>query len=126
MADEAILKSGDRRRLIALVHMDMVAFSRLMSLDDVGTLGRLQALRRDVIYPAIGEYGGRLVNTGGDSLLLAFDSVEGAVRYSLKVQEQVPIREQDQPDDRSIRFRVGVNIGDTIAEGGDIVRDTLK
>jgi adenylate cyclase len=106
--------------------MDMVAFSRLMSLDDVGTLGRLQALRRNLIDPAIEEHGGRLVNTGGDSLLVAFDSVEGAVRYSLEVQEQVSLREKDQPEDRSIRFRVGVNIGDTIAEGSDVYGDAVN
>jgi adenylate cyclase len=106
--------------------MDMVAFSRLMSLDDVGTLGRLQALRRDLIDPAIGEHGGWVVNTGGDSLLIAFESVEGAVRYALKVQEQVAIREKDQPKDRSIRFRIGVNIGDTIAEGGDLYGDAVN
>ena len=58
----------DRRKLVALVHMDMVGYSRLMGLDDVGTLGRLQALRRDLIDPAIEERGGRLVNTGGDFL----------------------------------------------------------
>jgi class 3 adenylate cyclase/pimeloyl-ACP methyl ester carboxylesterase len=112
--------------LIALVYMDMVAFSRLMSLDDVGTLRRLQSLRYDLIDPAIEEHGGRLVNTGGDSLLIAFDSVESAVRYALKVQEQVPIREKDQLEERAIRFRVGVNIGDTIAEGGDLYGDAVN
>ena len=55
----------DRRKLIALVHMDVVGFSRLMGLDDVGTLRRLQALRSDLIDPAIQEHSGRLVNTGG-------------------------------------------------------------
>jgi class 3 adenylate cyclase len=74
-------KSADRRRLTALVHMDMVGYSKPMSLDDVGTLRRLQSLRRDLIDPAIEEHSGRLVNTRGDSLLIAFDSIEGAVQY---------------------------------------------
>ena len=116
----------DRRRLIALVHMDMVGYSRLMGLDDVGTLERLQALRRDLIDPAIEEHSGRLVNTGGDSLLIAFESVEGAVRYAVKAQEQVPIHDGDQPEDRAIRFRVGINIGDTIAEGTDLYGDAVN
>jgi adenylate cyclase len=116
----------DRRRLIALVHMDMVGYSRLMGLDDVGTLRRLQALRRDLIDPATGEHGGRLVNAGGDSFLIAFESVEGAVRYALKVQEQVLIHDADQPPDREIRFRVGINIGDAIAEGTDLYGDAVN
>src|SRR5689334_24907481 len=99
-------KWEERRKLIALVHMDMVAFSRLMGLDDVGTLGRLRALRRDLIDPAMEEHRGRLVNTAGDSLLMAFESVEGAVGYALKVQQQVPIMDANQPPERSIRFRV--------------------
>src|SRR6516165_7451517 len=65
----AVGRSADRRKLIALVHMDVDASSRLMGLDDVGTLERLQALRRELIDPAIAEHGGRLVNTGGDTRL---------------------------------------------------------
>jgi hypothetical protein len=106
--------------------MDMVAYSRLMSLDDVGTLGRLQALRRNLIDPAIQEHGGMLVNTGGDSLLMAFNSVEGAVQFAVQVQHEVPKVDTDQPPDRAIRFRVGINIGDTIAEGTDLYGDAVN
>jgi adenylate cyclase len=126
MSDEAIVRSADRRRLTALVHMDMIGYSRLMGLDDVGTLRRLQALRRDLIDPAIQDHGGRLVNTGGDSLLIAFESVEEAVRYAVQVQEQVPVHDGDQPPDHAIRFRAGVNIGDTIAEGADLYGDAVN
>ena len=80
----------DRRKLIAVVHADMVGYSRLIGLDDVGTLERLRALRSDLIDPAIEEHGGRIVNTGGDSLLIVFDSIDGAVRCAVKVQQQVP------------------------------------
>ena len=83
-------RSPDRRKLIAVVHADMVGYSRLIGLDDVGTLDRLRTLRKDLIDPAIEEYGGRLVNTGGDSLLIVFDSIDGAVRCAVKVQQQVP------------------------------------
>ena len=64
---------------------------RLIGLDDQGTLERLRALRRDLIDPAIEEHGGRIVKTGGDSLLIVFDSIDGAVRCAMKVQQQVPI-----------------------------------
>ncbi len=68
----------DRRKLVAVLYVDMVGYSRLIGLDDIGTLERLRTLRRDLIDPAIEDHGGRLVNTGGDSLLLVFDSAEGS------------------------------------------------
>ena len=104
----------------------MVGYSRLIGLDDIGTLERLRALRRDLIDPAIDEHGGRIVNTGGDSLLIVFDSVDGAVRCAVKVQQEVPIYDRDQPADRAIRFRVGINVGDAIADGTDVHGDVVN
>ena len=69
---------------------------------------RLRALRRYLIDPAIDEHGGRIVQTGGDFLLIVFDSIDGAVRCAVEVQQQVPILDRDQPPDRAIRFRVGI------------------
>src|ERR1051326_4765130 len=91
------------RKLIAVVYADMVGYSRLISLDDAGTLRRLRTLRRALIDPAIREHGGKVVQTGGDSLLIAFDSIDGAVRCSVKVQRQVPVYDGDRPADRRIR-----------------------
>ena len=116
----------DRRKLIAVVYADMVGYSRLIGLDDVGTLGRLRNLRSEIIDPAIDEHGGRIVQTGGDSLLIVFDSIDGAVRCAVKVQQQVPIHDGDQPPDRTIRFRVGINIGDAIADGTDLHGDAVN
>ena len=113
-------RSSDRRKLIAVVYADMVGYSRLIDMDDAGTLQRLRALRTNLIDPAIEEHGGRIVQTGGDSLLVVFDSIDGAVRCALEVQQQVPIADGDQPSDRAIRFRVGINIGDAIADGTDL------
>src|SRR5207342_3060669 len=103
---------GDRRKLVAVLYADMVGYSRLIGLDDAGTLQRLRTLRREVIDPAIEEHGGRIVQTGGDSLLIVFDSIDGAVRCAVKVQQQVPIHDRDQPLDRAISFRIGINLGD--------------
>ena len=108
------------RKLIAVVYADMVGYSRLIGLDDIGTLERLRTLRRAVIDPAINEYSGRVVNTGGDSLLLVFDSIDGAVRCAVTVQQQVPAYDGGHPPDRTIRFRVGINIGDVIPDGTDV------
>jgi adenylate cyclase len=119
-------RSPDRRKLIAVMHADMVGYSRLIGLDDVGTIERLRTLRRNLIDPAIEEHGGRIVQTGGDSLLIVFDSIDGAVRCAVKVQEQVPIHHGDQPPDRAIRFRVGINLGDAIADGTDLHGDAVN
>ena len=81
---------------------------------------------RDLIDPAIEEHGGRIVQTGGDSLLIVFDSIDGAVRCAVKVQQQVPIHDGDQPPDRAIRFRIGINIGDAIADGTDLHGDAVN
>ena len=112
--------SRDRHRLVAVFHADMVGYSRLIGLDDVGTLTRLRTLRQDLIDPTISEHGGKIVQTGGDLLLVAFDSIDGAVRCAVKVQQQVPIHDADQPPDRAIRFRVGIEIGDAIPDGTDL------
>src|SRR5689334_4742606 len=106
---DLIGKSPDRRKLVAVVYADMVGYSRLIGLDDHGTLERLRTLRRNLIDPAIEEHGGRIVQTGGDSLLIVFDSIDGAVRCAVKVQQQVPIHDNGQPADRAIRFRIGIN-----------------
>ena len=87
---------------------------------------RLRTLRRNLIDPAIDEHGGKIVQTGGDSLLIVFDSIDGAVRCAVKVQQQVPDYDGDQPPDRAIRFRVGINIGDAIADGTDLHGDAVN
>jgi adenylate cyclase len=121
-----IEEAPGRRKLIAVVYADMVGYSRLIELDDAGTIKRLRALRSNLIDPAIDEHGGRLVQTGGDSLLIAFDSVDGAVRCAIKVQQQLPKFDSDQPPDRAIRFRIGINFGDVIADGTDLHGDMVN
>jgi adenylate cyclase len=120
------VKSQDRRKLIAVMYADMVGYSRLIGLDDQGTLERLRSLRRNLIDPAIEEHGGRIVQTGGDSLLIVFDSIDGAVRCAAKVQQHIPHYDEDQTPDRAIRFRVGLNLGDAIADGTDLHGDAVN
>jgi adenylate cyclase len=119
-------RSADGRKLIAVVHIDMVGYSRLIGLDDAGTIARLQMLRRTLIDPAVKEHGGRIAQTAGDSLLIVFDSIDGAVRCAMAVQQQTPRFDGEQPADKAIRFRVGINIGDVIAEGTDIHGDGVN
>ena len=122
-ASDPIEKPTGRRKLVAVVYADMVGYSRLIGADDVGTLARLQALRSGVFDPAIAEHDGRIVQTGGDSLLIVFDSIEGAVRCSVKVQRQVPDHDEGYAPDSAIRFRIGIDIGDAIADGTDLHGD---
>jgi adenylate cyclase len=105
---------------------DVVAYSKLIGADDTGTLARLRGLRRDLIDPAIQEHGGRLVSTGGDSLLVVFESAEGAVRCAARVQEQVPTLDAKYPPERAIQFRIGINVGDAIADGSDVHGDAVN
>ena len=116
----------DRRKLVAVLYADMVGYSRLIGLDDAGTLQRLRALRRNLIDPAIEEHGGRIVQTGGDFLLIVFDSIDGAVRCAVKVQQQSPDPRWRSATDRAIRFRIGINIGDAIADGTDLHGDAVN
>ena len=125
-ASDSTEQPPDRRKLVAVVYADMVGYSRLIGLDDAGTLERLRALRRNLIDPAIDEHGGRIVQTGGDSLLIVFDSIDGAVRCAVKVQQQVPGHDGDHPPDHAIRFRIGINIGDAIADGTDLHGDAVN
>ena len=80
----------------------------------------MRALRIILFDPAIADHGGRVVNTAGDSRLVMFDSVGGAVRCAMRMQQQVPMCDGDQPKDRAIRFRVGINVGDVVPNGADI------
>ncbi len=108
-----------------MVHADIVGYSRLIGQNDIGTLERLRTLRRDLIDPAIAEHGGRIVNTAGDSLLMVFESADGAVRFAVGVQQQVPVRD-GAPPDGAIRFRIGINVGDVIPDGMDVHGDVVN
>ena len=119
-------KPPDRRKLTVVLYADMVGYSRLIELDDAGTLHRLWGLRRTIIDPAIAEHGGRMVQTGGDSLLVAFDSIDGAVNCAVTIQHHVPVYDADQQPDRTMRFRIGITIGDAIADGTDLHGDVVN
>src|SRR5690242_7660021 len=97
-APDPIEPLPDRRKLVAVMYADMVGYSRLIGLDDAGTLRRLRALRHELIDPAIEQHGGRIVQTGGDSLLVVFDSIDGAVRCAVKVQHDVPDLDREAAD----------------------------
>jgi adenylate cyclase len=116
----------DLRRLAAIVSADVAGYSRLMGRDESGTLTTLKAHRRELIDPKIAEYGGRLVKTTGDGLLLEFPSVVEAVRCAVDVQRGMAERNAGVPPERRIEFRIGINVGDIILDGEDIYGDGVN
>src|SRR5215212_2780215 len=100
-----------QRRLTAIFAADVEGYSRLMGLDEVGTLRTLTA-RREIMDRLIGEHGGRIANTAGDSVLAEFPSVVDAVQAAVTVQEALAEANEPFPEDRQVRFRIGVHLGD--------------
>src|SRR6516225_6317242 len=107
------------RRLAAILAADVAGYSRLMGADEEGTHERLKAHRRELVEPKIGEHSGRIVKTTGDGLLAEFPSVVDAVRCAAEVQRAMIDREAGVTEARRIRFRIGINLGDVIAEDND-------
>jgi TolB-like protein/class 3 adenylate cyclase len=114
------------RRLAAILAADVAGYSRLIGADEEGTLARLKAHRRELIDRKIAEHRGRLVKTTGDGLLVEFGSVIDALRCASALQEDMAERNADIPPDRRIEFRVGIHMGDIVAEDGDIFGDAVN
>jgi adenylate cyclase len=114
------------RRLTAILAADTAGYSRLMGTDEEGTLSRLQAHLRELIDPKITEHRGRVVKNTGDGFLAEFPSVVEAVRCAAEIQRAMVDREPEVPEERRIRFRIGVNLGDVIAEEHDIFGDGVN
>ena len=119
---------GERveRKLTAIMAADIAGYSRLMGVDEEGTLARLKATRRELGDPKIAEHRGRIVKTTGDGMLVEFQSVVDAVRCAVELQEEMAERNADVPSDRRIDFRIGVNVGDVIIDGDDIYGDGVN
>jgi adenylate cyclase len=114
------------RRLAAILAADVAGYSRLMGVDEEGTHERLRAHLRELVDPKIAEYHGRTVKSTGDGLLVEFPSVVDAVRCAAEVQRTMIDREAEMPEDRRIRYRIGINLGDVIVEDGDIFGDGVN
>ncbi len=114
------------RRLAAILAADVVGYARLMGADESGTLARLKALRKELVQPKISERGGRVVKLMGDGLLAEFPSVVEAVHCAVDIQQAMAGREADLPDERRVRLRIGINLGDVMVEGSDIYGDGVN
>ena len=108
------------RRLAAIMAADVVGYSRLMELDETGTLGVLKARRKEVLEPLVAQHQGRIFKVAGDGVLVEFASAVNAVECAVLLQRSMAAANAGLPDERHIVLRVGVNLGDIIVEGGDL------
>ena len=118
---------AETRKLAAILAADVVGYSRLVGVDEDGTVARIRALRSELIDPAIASNRGRIVKTTGDGMLIEFASVVDAVRCAIEVQKSMAQRNAKLGEDRRIDFRVGIHLGDVIVQAdGDLMGDGVN
>jgi adenylate cyclase len=114
------------RRLAAIFAGDIAGYSRLMGVDEEGTLRQLKVHRKELVDPKITEHRGRIVKTTGDGMLVEFVSVVDAVRCAVDIQLGMAERNADSPVESRIQFRIGINVGDIISDDNDIYGDDVN
>ena len=120
MADEG------QRRLATIIAADIVGYSRMMSLDEAGTLARMKEHRRELIDPTIADHEGRIVKGTGDGFIAEFGSPVEAVRAAIVIQQGMARRNATIDPAEQIVFRIGVNLGDIIVEPDDVFGDAVN
>ena len=113
------------RRLTAILCADVVGYSRLVGRDETGTLARLDQAR-DILRTVTEGQGGRVFNLAGDGLLAEFPSALAAVQAAVSAQDRLGVWASDQPGDDRMRLRIGVNLGDVVVNGGDLLGDGVN
>jgi len=121
MAEERI-----QRRLAAILAADVVGYSRLMELDEAGTMAALKSLRKAVLEPLVARHQGRIFKTTGDGVLVEFASAVNAVQCATDLQRGVAGANSGRAEDRHIVLRIGINLGDVMVEGGDLFGDGVN
>src|SRR5262245_47820864 len=114
------------RRLAAILIADVVGYSRLMEADEVGTLAALKERRVSILDPAMRGHGGRIVKFMGDGVLVEFASAVNAVAAATELQQKMAEANTALPELRRITLRIGINLGDVIGEGGDILGEGVN
>ena len=113
------------RRLAAIVCADVAGYSRMMGTDEAGTHATFKA-HRSAIYPIILNHGGRLVKNTGDGFLLEFPSIVGAIEAAIAMQTLMAERNSDLPADRAMEFRLGIHMGDVMADEDEVFGDDVN
>ena len=115
-----------KRRLSAIFAADIVGYSRLMEVDETGTINRQKSHRAELINPTFAEFHGRVVKEMGDGLLVEFPSVVDAVQSAIQIQLSMSDREANVLEDSQISYRIGINLGDIVIDGDDILGDGVN
>ena len=114
------------RKLAAILAADVSGYSRMMEVDEAGTLARLRAHISEVVRPRIAAHRGNIVKTSGDGLLAEFASIVEAVESAVEIQRSMAERNTGEPEDSRILYRVGINLGDVLFEDGDVFGDGVN
>jgi adenylate cyclase len=115
-----------RRRLAAIIAADVAGYSRLMGADEEGTIAALRTHRQEVIEPKLVKYHGRIANTAGDSFLIEFPSAVNALRFAIEIQSEIAGRNCEVPKQQRLEFRIGINVGDVVTQGDDLLGDGVN
>src|SRR5262245_2353803 len=121
MAEERV-----QRRLAAILAADVVGYSRLMQLDEAGTLALLKNRRKAVLEPLVHQREGRIFKITGDGVLVEFASAVNAVQCAVDIQSGMAAANGDLPEDRHVVLRIGIHLGDVMVEGGDLYGDGVN
>ena len=114
------------RKLLAVVAADMVGFSRLIEDDEINLLSRQKNQLNTIIKPEIENFNGEIIKTTGDGFLAIFPSALDAVQSSISIQNRIYENELDNANDKRIRFRIGIHVGDVVLDDGDIFGNTVN
>ena len=125
MVDQPPKPGATERRLVAILAADIAGYSRLMGLDEFATVREIRGHQSEIL-PMVGTFGGDVVDTAGDGILAAFPSAVRAVECAIAIQQTMDGRNRDVLEDRRMRFRIGVNLGDIIQEGARIYGDGVN
>ncbi len=113
------------RKLTTILAADVVGYSKMMAADEEATLRTLRSYRT-IIGDLLDKHGGRIFNTAGDAVLAEFNSAVEGVRCAISIQEELEVRNAELSDDRKMRFRIGINVGDVMIEGDDLFGDGVN
>jgi adenylate cyclase len=115
-----------QRRLAAILAADVVGYSRLMEMDEEGTLSALKARRKEIVSPLVAQHQGRVFKVTGDGIMVEFGSAVNAVQCAIDLQQAMAAAAAEQPEDRRIVLRIGINLGDIVVERGDLYGDGVN
>src|SRR5258707_15059721 len=115
-----------QRKLTAILSADVVGYSGLMQADEVGTMERLKENRRAIFDPLVASHNGRIFKLMGDGTLVEFSSAVAAVNCAIAIQDATVRAAAEESEDRRIRYRIGVNLGDVMIDGDDIYGDGVN